>query len=264
MSTRKLAILYNKVVYDHELMRDESVVQQADLHWIPINSVIAQQYPVTIQKSEVKAQDLAISMGVLTEFKDSSLFDFKAEGFQPIDNFLPSIPNIKQLVTIELSSDLTVIKRFNYGLMQMLVQLGGFFFLWGIMVMVFVGALNYDEQGYHLASRLYRRRTSDSRSEDLRKYRCANLQGYCIDRFFGKACRTWYVNNSTFDERALERARMEATKETDTVELVRQLRFFQQAMAILLTADEIERMKQDCKYYTVDGEKIMDTPMHEG
>ena len=57
---------------------------------------------------------------------------------------------------------------------------------------------------------------------------------------------------------------MEAAKETDTVELVRQLRFFQQAMAILLTADEIDRMKQDCRYYTVDGEKMVETPMHEG
>ena len=56
-------------------------------------------------------------MGLLTEFTDSSLFDYKTLGFQPIDNYLPSIPNIKQLVTIELSSDLTVIKRFNYGLM---------------------------------------------------------------------------------------------------------------------------------------------------
>lgn len=29
-------------------------------------------------------------------------------------------------------------------------------------------------------------------------------------------------------------------------------------MSILLTADEIDRLKQDCKYFNVDGEKIQD------
>lgn len=202
-------------------------------------------------------------MGVLTEYEDSGMFDIEAKGFQPIDNYLPSITNLHQLVTLELSPHLTVIKRFNYSIMNIIVQLGGFFFIWSFVVMMFISMLNYDEAGYHAASRLYRRRTSDSRSEDLRRLRCANFQGYCLDRIFEKSCRRWYVNNSTHDERALERARMEATRETDTVELVRQLRFFQSAMSILLTADEIDRLKQDCKYFNVDGEKILDPKMQD-
>jgi len=34
-------------------------------------------------------------------------------------------------------------------------------------------------------------------------------------------------------------------------------------MAILLTADEIDRLKQDTKFVHIDGEKIPDSMLHE-
>mmetsp|Transcript_38600 Transcript_38600/g.50595 ORF Transcript_38600/g.50595 Transcript_38600/m.50595 type:complete len:177 (-) Transcript_38600:561-1091(-) len=174
-----------------------------------------------VKKSEVTAQDKAISLGSITEFDNNELFDFEANGFQPVDNWLSTVPNQQQLVTISLSRDLTVMKRFNYGIMNAIVQLGSFLFLFSVFMMMIMSIFAYDEAGYHLASHLYRRRTSDSRQEDMRRSRCTNFQGYFLDRCLTRPCRFWYVNNSSVDERALERARMAANKEVSTVELVR-------------------------------------------
>jgi len=40
---------------------------------------------MSLEKKEVSAQDMAISLGSITEFTDSSLFDIKMGGFQPVD-----------------------------------------------------------------------------------------------------------------------------------------------------------------------------------
>ena len=41
LQSRKIAILYNRVRYDHLENRKDSVVREAELHWIPINSLFS-------------------------------------------------------------------------------------------------------------------------------------------------------------------------------------------------------------------------------
>ena len=45
--------MYNKVTYDHEESRDNSIVREADIHWIPLSSILATQYKMEIQKKKV-------------------------------------------------------------------------------------------------------------------------------------------------------------------------------------------------------------------
>lgn len=50
MQTRKIAILYNRVRYDHLDNRSDSIVRETEIHWIPINALATSQYTMEIQK----------------------------------------------------------------------------------------------------------------------------------------------------------------------------------------------------------------------
>ena len=60
-------------------------MRESVLRWIPVTTVLAEQYALSIGRSKVTAQDKVINLGSLTEFEDSSLFSLDAIGFQPVD-----------------------------------------------------------------------------------------------------------------------------------------------------------------------------------
>lgn len=137
-----------------------------------------------------------VSLGSITEFTDSSLFDIKHKGFSPVNQLFTPIANQVQLVTVDLSSNLTSIKRYNYGLFHAIVQLGGFMFVFGIVAMMLMSCALHDERGYVHAENLYRQRTLDGRSEDLRRGRCANLRGFMIDRYMMRSCYNFLIRTT--------------------------------------------------------------------
>ena len=85
LSTRRIALLYNRIRYDPNESGNDSIVRESVLRWIPVTTVLAEQYALSIGRSKVTAQDKVINLGSLTEFEDSSLFSLDAIGFQPVD-----------------------------------------------------------------------------------------------------------------------------------------------------------------------------------
>ena len=124
-------------------------------------------------------------------------------------------------------------------------------------LMMLMTCIRHDERGYRHAETLYRLQTNDGRVEDLRRNRCSNVRGFCLDRCMVRSCRTSCFNSSTNDERALGRARMSSRKEANLVEFVKQIRFFSAAMELLLTAEEIDRLRSQTRFVNVNGEKSL-------
>ena len=104
-------------------------------------------------------------------------------------------------------------------------------FIFASVTMMLMSCIRHDERGYRHAESLYRKRTNDGRVEDLRRTRCSNVRGFCLDRcMVVRPCRLSFFNNASSDERALERARMTSRKEASLVEFVHHIRFFNSAM----------------------------------
>jgi len=74
-------MLYNRIRYDSEESGDDSIVRESELKWVPISTLVTQQYPMSIGRKAVNAQDNTISLGSLTEYTDSSLFSIDTLGF---------------------------------------------------------------------------------------------------------------------------------------------------------------------------------------
>ena len=67
-------MLHNQKRFNPDLFHQDSIIEEAKLVWVPINSQWNQMIPYRIQRANVFLQDEAVDLDDLTLHQDSSIF----------------------------------------------------------------------------------------------------------------------------------------------------------------------------------------------
>lgn len=107
-----------------------------------------------IAKTELSLQDLPMNLDELTELKDSSAFKIKQTRLAPykIDVIAD---NLLEGIVILMDSDLIVIERTGYVLLDFLSDVGGLLEILIRSLTVVLSILNYDYVTDYIVSKLY-------------------------------------------------------------------------------------------------------------
>ena len=155
-------------------------------------------------------------------------------------------------ITFEMNLNQLVISREGYTVLDWISDVGG---IQGILISVMavlISFWNYNQFENHMVSRLYR--LQDAEMQVLMSPRpLSNPRDFvykhliCCKR--GKRSRL---------ERAFEKAREELQNETNIIQIIKSRRFFEAALARLLTLEEITRLKKLSYFITVDPDQSDD------
>ena len=144
-------MLHNQKRFNPDLFYQDSIIEEAKLLWVPINSQWNQMIPYRIQRANVFLQDQAVDLDDITLHEDSSIFKLDKMTNLPYEKDR----NVQMTITIEMSLELLVVARTGYTFLDVMSDVGGILSILMTSLAIWIGVWNYKHFDNYLASKLF-------------------------------------------------------------------------------------------------------------
>ena len=187
-------------------------------------------------------------MDAWTASKLNDLFTLKEMKNKPYE----TVDDAWMQVTIEMDLNRMAYSRSRYTVLELLAQFGGFIGIFGRIFGFFMAAWNFNALSNYMVTRLYKMRSFDVKNDvkeiDFKRSKFPHCCDYAM---------SWVPSPLAFckkrgKEKALVTARQRLSDEMDMIKVIQQQRFLVAAMELLLKKGQIEKLKEQTQFNTVD------------
>ena len=213
--------------------------------------------PNKVSLSQIFLQDLLINLDDITELEDGTIF-----GIEPLPiRSQEKDYNIAMEITFERNLDLKVIMREGYTILDYLSDIGGMQGVFQSTLVMLLSISNYKYIDSFLVSQLFNfkkpppkipifQNNHTSSPTQMVPYKCDSLKQWLRDTlpscmFRAKFCRP------DFRTKAFNKAYGKLTSEINAIDLIRQRRFVNSALRLLLTKYQRDQLRRNSSRTTI-------------